>query len=166
MSVDVGVLAAQRLRAAMEAKDHAAVMSLLAPDAVLHSPILRTKFEGKDALSDLYAGIIEGFTDYRYTHEMEGDGEQLLMFEGTVRGRPLQGVDMIRVNDEGLIVEMTILLRPLSGLIAFLVEVGPLIARRRGRWHALVLRVASPPLPLVAALVDWLAPRVVTTRRR
>lgn len=159
-----GAVARQRLRAAMEAHDHAAVVSLFAPDIVLNSPILGTRFEGREALSDLYAGIIEGFTDYRYTHEMESDGAQLLGFAGTARGRKLEGVDIIRVNDEGQITEMTVMIRPLAGLIAFLVEVGPHIARRRGRWQPLVMKLVSPPLPLLAALVDRLAPRLVRTR--
>jgi hypothetical protein len=156
--------AARRLRAAMEAKDHAAVVALFADDIVLHSPILRTKFEGRQALSDLYAGIIEGFTDYRYTAEYESGDACILEFAGAVRGRPLQGVDIVRVNDAGEIAEMTVMIRPLSGLIGFLVGVGPHIARRRGRWQALVLRIVSPPLPLVAALVDRLSPRLVRTR--
>ena len=157
--------AAQRLRAAMEANDHAAVVSLFAPDIVLNSPILGTRFEGRQALSDLYGGIMEGFTDYRYTGEMESDdGAHVLAFAGTVRGRRVEGIDIVRENEEGQIVEMTVMLRPLSGLIAFLVGVGPHIARRRGRWHALALRLVSPPLPLVAALVDWLSPRLVRIR--
>jgi hypothetical protein len=148
----------------MEAKDHAAVVALFADDIVLNSPIIGTKFEGREALSDLYAGLIEGFTDYRYTGEYESGDVRVLEFAGTVRGRPLQGVDIVRVNDAGQIAEMTVMIRPLSGLIAFLVGVGPHIARRRGRWHALALRLISPPLPLVAALVDRLSPRLVRTR--
>ena len=156
--------AARKLRAAMEAEDHAAVVALFAEDIVLHSPIIGTRFEGKEALSDLYAGIIEGFTDYRYTGEYESGDGNALAFAGTVRGKPLEGVDIVRTNDAGEITEMTVMIRPLSGLIAFLVGVGPHIARRRGRWHALALRLISPPLPLVAALVEWLAPRLVRTR--
>lgn len=161
---DSGMLA-QRLRAAMEAKDHAAVVSLFSPDIVLHSPILGTRFEGAAAVSDLYAGLIEGFTDYRYTRELAGEGEYTLGFEGTVRGKRLEGVDIVRAGDDGLIAEMTIMIRPLSGLIAFLVGIGPHVARRRGRAHALLLRLISPPLPLVAKLVDWVSPKLVTTRR-
>ena len=158
--------AASRLREAMQARDHAAVVALFSPDIVLHSPILGVRFEGKGALSDLYAGIIEGFTDYRYTRELEGQGEHLLGFEGTVRGRRVEGVDIVRTGADGLISEMTIMIRPLSGLIAFLVGIGPLIARRRGRGHELALRVLGAPLPLVAALVDLVSPRLVTLRRR
>ena len=127
-----GVVARQRMRAAMEAHDHAALVSLLAPDVVLHSPIISTAFEGREAVSDLYAAIIERFRDYRYTRELEGDGEQLLEMEGTLRGRRLQGMIALRVDDEGLIDDITILIRPLAGVIAFLVELGPPIARRRG----------------------------------
>ena len=156
---------AQRLRAAMQAKDHAAVVSLFSPGIVLHSPILGTRFEGVGAVSDLYEGIMEGFTDYRYTRELAGDGEYTLGFEGTVRGRRLEGVDIVRAGDDGLIAEMTIMIRPLGGLIAFLVEIGPHVARRRGRAHALVMRLMGPPLPLIAKLVDWVAPKLVTIRR-
>ena len=156
--------AAQRLRAAMEAGDHAAVVALFADDVVLHSPILQTRFEGREALSDLYAGIMEGFTDYRYTDEYQSGDAHVLSFAGTVRGRPLQGIDIVRVDEAGQITDMTVMIRPLSGLIAFLVGVGPHIARRRGRWHALALRIVSPPLPLVAALVERLSPRLVRTR--
>jgi hypothetical protein len=163
---DPGVIAMQRLRAAMEARDHAAVVSLLAPGVVLNSPIIgRAAFEGRQAASELYSAIIEGFADFRYTREMTGDGEQLLAFEGTLRGTRLEGVDIIRVDEDGLIAEMTVMIRPLAGVIAFLVEIGPLVARRQSRWRSLVLRLVGPPLPLVAALVEWLSPRVVKMRQ-
>lgn len=157
---------ARRLRAAMTAKDHAAVVSLFSPDIVLHSPILGTRFEGAEAVGELYEGLMEGFTDYRYTRELAGEDEYTLGFEGTVRGRRLEGVDIVRAGDDGLIAEMTIMIRPLAGLIAFLVEIGPHVARRRGRGHALVMRLIGPPLPLIARLVEWVAPKLVNVGRR
>lgn len=167
MTDDPAVLARQRLRAAMEARDHAAVISLLAPDVVVWSPIIgMSRFQGREAVSDLYAAIIEGFADYRYVAEMEGDGRQLLMFEGTLRGKRLQGVDALTVDAEGRIAEMTVMIRPLAGLIAFLVEIGPLIAERRSRARAFVMRLIGPPLPLVAAMVERLAPRLINLGRR
>lgn len=167
MSDDPAVLARRRLRAAMEARDHAAVVSLLAPGIVLHSPIIgMSHFRGRDSVADLYEAIIEGFADYRYIAEMEGDGQQLLMFTGTLRGKRLDGVDALRVDDEGLITEMTVMIRPLAGVIAFLVEIGPLVARRRSRGRELFMRLIGPPLPLVAALVERLAPRLIDLGRR
>lgn len=162
MSDDAAVLARRRLRAAMEAHDHGAVVSLLAPDIVVHSPIIgMSHFRGRESVSLLYEAIIEGFADYRYVAEMEGDGRQLLMFTGTLRGTRLDGIDALRVNDEGLIEEMTVMIRPLAGVIAFLVEIGPLVARRRSRGRELFLRVIGPPLPLIAALVERLSPRLI-----
>lgn len=162
MANDAGVIARQRLRAAMEARDHAAVVALFAPDIVVRSPIIgMSHFSGVAAVSDLYAAIIEGFADYRYTAEMEGDGQQLLMFAGTLRGKHLEGVDALRVDAEGRITEMTVMIRPLAGLIAFLVELGPLIAKRRSRGRALVMRLIGPPLPLIAAMVERVAPRLI-----
>ena len=167
MADDPGVRARRALRAAMEARDHAAVVALLAPDIVVRSPIIgMSRFRGREAVSDLYAAIIEGFADYRYVAELEGDGQQLLMFEGTLRGRRMEGVDMLRVDDQGRIVEMTVMFRPLSGLIGFLVVIGPLIAKRRGRGRELAMRLISAPLPLVATLVERLGPRLINTGGR
>lgn len=164
MSDDAGVLARRRMRAAMEAHDSQALTALMAPDVVLRSPIINTPFEGREAVSELYATIIERFTTYRYTHELEGDGVQMLLASGKLRGVDLTTVVALRVNADGLIEEFTIVIRPLAGVIAFLVELGPPIARRRGRWHALALRLISPPLPLIAKLVDLLAPRLIKLR--
>ena len=165
MANEAGRAARDRMRAALEAKDHAALDSLLAPGVVLHSPIISTPFEGKEAVSELYAEVIASYTDYRFVHELEGaDGRQHLMAEGTLRGRQLETVVSIEVDDEGLIDDITVLIRPLAGVIAFLVVLGPPLARRRGRLHALAIRLISPPLPLVAALVEWLAPKLVRTR--
>jgi hypothetical protein len=167
MTDEAGVRARRGLRAAMEARDHAAVVELLAPDIVVKSPIIgMSRFRGREAVSDLYAAIIEGFADYRYVAELEGDGQQLLMFEGTLRGRRMEGVDMLRVDDQGRIVEMTVMFRPLSGLIGFLVVIGPLIAKRRGRGRELAMRLISAPLPLVATLVERLGPRLINTGGR
>jgi hypothetical protein len=152
------------MRAAMEAKDTAALAELFAPDVVLHSPIIGTAFEGREAVSAAYGAIIENYTDYRYTGELEGDGVQMLMAEGTLRGVDLQTAIALRVNADGLIDDVAVIVRPLAGVLAFLVAVGPPIAERRGPLQALVLRLVSPPLPLTAKLIDFVAPRLAKLR--
>ena len=165
MEASQAIDAASRMRAALEAKDPAALEALLAPDVVLHSPIISTAFEGKPAVSELYAEIIAGYRDYRFIAQLEGDdGRRHLVAEGTLRGRRLETVVAVRENGDGLIDDITVLIRPLAGVIAFLVALGPPLARRRGRLHAIAIRLISPPLPLVAALVEWLAPKLVRTR--
>lgn len=170
MADDPGVLARKGLHEAFETRDHAAAVALFAPGVVLNSPILGTRFEGIEAVGDLYAGIIDALGegrlgDYRITRStaLEG-GEQLLGFRATARGTRMEGADIIRVDEQGRVVEMTVWIRPLGGLIAFLVDVGPLIARRKGRFHELALRVIGAPLPLIAWAVNRVAPQLVTLR--
>lgn len=160
-----GATARQRMRAALEARDHAAFESLLAPNVVLHSPIIGSAFEGRAAVSDLYAVVIDRIRDYRYTREFEANGEQFLMVEGTLRGVRFEDMIILRVDDEGLIEDITLIIRPLAGVIAFLVTLGGPLARRKSRLHGIAMRLAGAPLPLVGKLVEWLAPKMVALRR-
>jgi hypothetical protein len=164
MNNETAVQARREMRAAMEAKDHAALNELLAPDVVLHSPIIRTAFEGREAVSGVYAAIIENFPDHRYTGELEGDGVQMLMAKGTLRGVDVQTAAALRVNADGLIDDVAVIVRPLAGVVAFVAALGPSLAERRGRAQALVMRLVSPALPQIAKLLDLMAPRLLKLR--
>ena len=155
---------AKSVAAAMEARDHGAVVAHLAPDVTLRSPIIRTRFEGREALSEAYAEIIAAMDDYRCTALLEGDGIQQIEFEMRMGGREFSGVDMIRLDEQGRIVEMTVMLRPLVGLLAFTATIGPRLARRKGGWQGVLMTVLSKPLPLLGVAVDLLAPRLTRLR--
>jgi hypothetical protein len=153
----------RRMRAAMEAHDHAAAVSLLAPDVVLRSPIIRTRFEGREAVSALLAAVIAEFHDPVYT----GDGEvgelQVLHFTARVRGLEVNGVDAMGLNADGLVDHITVYIRPMVGLAAVMAVLGPRLARGpvRGRITQLL---AVPLLGLLRA-VEPLIPRLVWLRR-
>ena len=94
----------QRFRAAVETGDHAAAVATFAPDVVLRSPIINGQFEGRQAVGDLMAAVIEIFEDLRYTAEAaDRDGIQILAFSARVRGRDIDAVDLLRVDEEGQI---------------------------------------------------------------
>jgi SnoaL-like protein len=156
----------RRLRAAMEAGDHAAVVQLLAPDVIVRSPIIGSAFEGADAVGNLFAAIIDIFEGLEYTGEAEADGLQVLVFRARVRDRTLEGVDLIRVDADGRIAEMTVLMRPMTDLALLANELGPRLARRRGRLRTFLMRVLGPPVPLVLSLVERLSPRLIFLRGR
>jgi SnoaL-like domain len=159
-----GAIARRELRAAMEARDHGRVEALLAEDVALWSPIIGYSFDGKQAVSALYAAVIESFERYHYTHELGSGDEQLLAFRGTVRGREMDGCDLIRVNDDGLIAEIIVFVRPMAGIATLARELGPRLARRRGRLAWLAMRLLTPPLPLLLRMVDAIAPRLIPLR--
>lgn len=111
-------------RAGVEAKDLGAVGDALAPGVVLHSPITFKPFEGKEAVSTLLGIVGATFEDFRYVNELDGDGVKALVFEARVGDRQLQGLDLLRFDEQGLVVDITVMVRPLSGAMALAEAVG------------------------------------------
>jgi len=124
---------ANAFRSAVEATDLEAMMATFAEDAVLHSPVTFKPFEGRAAIRQLLAILFEVFESFRYTDELEAeDGTRALVFAARVGDRELQGLDLIRFDDAGLICDLTVMVRPRSALEALLAEVGPRLAGSRG----------------------------------
>jgi hypothetical protein len=46
------------------------------------------------------------------------DDRQVLVFEARVADRKVHGVVILRLDGEGLVAELTVMLRPMSGVIA------------------------------------------------
>lgn len=115
-----------RYRAAVERRDLAAVGDLLAPQIVFHSPVTFHPFLGRDTVTRLLAEVIQVFEDFRFTDELEMDGAHALIFRATVAGsgREIEGIDLLRFDEQGLIVDFTVMLRPLSALVPFAQAMG------------------------------------------
>ena len=111
-------------RAAVEAGDHAGMVATLAPEPVLRSPVTFKPFEGREAVSRLFGILLEVFEGFRYTDAFEADGRAALIFEARVGDRELQGLDLFRFDGDGKIVELTVMVRPASGLMALGEAVG------------------------------------------
>jgi len=118
------VSAAAAFRAAVERMDLEAVRELLAPDIVFHSPVTFHPFIGRDTVLALLGLVAQTFEDFRYTDELVADGAHALIFKASVAGKELEGIDLLRFDDQGLIADFTVMLRPLSGLIPFAQAMG------------------------------------------
>lgn len=114
-------------RGAVERRDHAAMVATLADDVVLWSPLSFRPFEGRDSVARLLEVLLnEVFVDFRYTDELHSDdGTHGLIFRARVGEREVQGLDLLRCNDDGLISDFTVMVRPASGLEALGAAVGP-----------------------------------------
>jgi hypothetical protein len=113
-------------RAAVEARDLDALAGTLAPDVVLHSPVTFRPYTGCEAVGKLLCLIAETFEDMRYTDELRGrDGVEVLVFHARVGDREIEGVDILRPGPDGLIADLTAVIRPLSGLTALAEAIGP-----------------------------------------
>ncbi|WP_035844805.1 nuclear transport factor 2 family protein [Kitasatospora azatica] len=104
-------------RAAVEARDHAAITDLLADDVVFTSPVVYRPYAGKAITAAILGGALRVFEDFRYVREIVGaDGrDHALVFTATVGGREVNGCDFLHFDEAGRIDEFTVMVRPLSG---------------------------------------------------
>jgi hypothetical protein len=111
-------------RAAAEAKDFKAAEGLFSEDVVFRSPFVFRPYPGLDALRFILTNVAEIFEDFVYIEHVENGDTAVLMFEARVGDRKLQGVDILKFGDDGLIDEMTVMVRPMTGLQAVADEMG------------------------------------------
>jgi len=91
---------------------------LIADDAVFHSPVVHTPQAGKDkVLSYLTAaGKVLGNDAFRYVRELVDGPEALLEFVTEIDGIAINGIDLIRFDLEGRIIDFKVMVRPLKAI--------------------------------------------------
>ncbi|MEA2423297.1 MAG: hypothetical protein QOF55_2396 [Thermoleophilaceae bacterium] len=122
-----------RFRDAALAGDHSAMVDALAPEVVFNSPVAFLPFEGRDAVGQVLGAVMETFEDFRYTDELAGATAHALVFSARVGEKKVQGIDLLRFDDDGRIRDFTVLVRPLSATIALAEAMGPKVAHLKGR---------------------------------
>ncbi len=116
-------------RKAVEARNFDDLTAAFAEDAVLHSPITFKPFEGREAIAQLLAILLEVFDEFDYTDELTGeDGTLGLVFRARVGDRDAEGIDIVRFDAEGLVRDLTVMVRPRSASEALLAAVGSRLA--------------------------------------
>jgi len=99
-------------------QDPSGLDALLADDAVFYSPVVHTPQRGKKlAVLYLSAAFHVFFNpSFRYVREIAGASDAMLEFETEIDGVLVNGVDLIKWNDAGQIVEFKVMLRPLKAI--------------------------------------------------
>jgi hypothetical protein len=116
-------------KSAVEAGDIEAAIACLAPDVTFNSPVAHTPFEGADAVGGVLRAVFETFEDFEYTDELDQGDTRALVFRARVGDKQLQGLDLLRMNADGLIEDFTVMVRPASGLMALGAAMGPKVAQ-------------------------------------
>lgn len=101
-------------RAAVESRDLEAIGALLADDVTFRSPVAHKPYEGKKITAAILANVIEVFEDFRYIRELADDTGHALVFEAKVDGLQLTGCDFLVLDDNGLITDFMVMVRPLK----------------------------------------------------
>ncbi|HTN49002.1 MAG TPA: nuclear transport factor 2 family protein [Burkholderiaceae bacterium] len=99
-------------------RDGTTLAGLLAEDVVFHSPVVHTPQRGRPIVMKILAAAVEvlGNPTFRYVREFRGTDEVVLEFDVTIDGIEVNGVDMIRWDASGRIVDFKVLLRPLQAI--------------------------------------------------
>ncbi|HEY6555517.1 MAG TPA: nuclear transport factor 2 family protein, partial [Vicinamibacteria bacterium] len=92
--------------------------SLLSEKVVFHSPVVHTPQVGKAITRQYLAAAFQVFGNesFRYLREIAGDRDAVLEFQVEIEGVSVNGVDMIKWDEAGQIVELKVMLRPLKAV--------------------------------------------------
>ena len=103
-------------RKAVEARDPDAMAATLAENVVFRSPVAFRPYPGKAITAAILRGVLRVFEDFRYVRELSrGEGrDHALVFEARIGDARVEGCDFLHFDDDGLIDEFTVMVRPLS----------------------------------------------------
>ena len=112
--------------------DLSSLSSILHKDAVFRSPVAHTPYPGAAVVALILNTVSQVFTEFEYLRELATeDGVRVVLeFGAQVNGKQLKGIDMIRFDETGKIVEFEVMIRPLNALQALAEE----MASRLGQY--------------------------------
>jgi hypothetical protein len=91
---------------------------LLAEDVVFRSPFLWRPYQGRYPAFVILSTVSDVFRDFSYHRELVVSNTWAREFGATVGELSVKGIDLIELNDEGLIKEFEVFVRPANGLLA------------------------------------------------
>ncbi len=116
-------------------RDASGLGELLADDVVFYSPVVHTPQIGKQITTMYLTAALRVFGNdsFRYAREVVGESDAVLEFETEIDGIIVNGVDMIRWNGDGKIIEFKVMLRPLKAVNIIHQKMGEMLIRNSHR---------------------------------
>lgn len=104
--------------ALVESRNAKGLNALLAENVVFHSPVVHTPQVGRTITAQYLGAAFHVFFNetFKYIREITGPNDAALEFEVEIDGILVNGIDMLKWNDEGQIVEFKVLIRPLKAI--------------------------------------------------
>ncbi|MEI2784520.1 MAG: nuclear transport factor 2 family protein [Candidatus Nanopelagicales bacterium] len=121
----------QRWHEVVRTRNPAMLNQILADDAVFHSPIVFRPQQGKDLVALYLTGAMHVIANetFRYVREVVDGRVAVLEFETEIDGVHVNGVDMITWNEQGLITDFKVMLRPLKAIMIVQQRMAELLER-------------------------------------
>ncbi|MDM0070194.1 nuclear transport factor 2 family protein [Variovorax sp. J31P207] len=101
-------------------RDLSQLATIVHPDASFRSPMAFNAYAPAEAVLLVLGTVIDVFEDFAYHRELASDDglNVVLEFSARVGDKKLKGIDLVRFDEDGKIVEFEVMVRPLSGLQA------------------------------------------------
>ena len=114
----------------IDTKDTTILIELLHLDVVFRSPMAHRPYAGAFAVALILQTVITIFENFTYHRSFASDDglEIVLEFSALVDGKSLKGIDMIRFNQDGKIVDFEVMVRPFNALAALGKAMGERVA--------------------------------------
>ena len=121
----------ERWYAYIKSPDHAVLHAMLHPDVVFESPVVHSPQRGRDTTFKYLASAdkVLGGPGFVYTGEWTSPDGAVLEFETVIDGIKVNGIDMIRWNNEGQIVHFKVMVRPLKAIQMVHAMMGEMLAK-------------------------------------
>jgi len=103
---------------AMERKDLDAMLSHMSDDITLNTPLAAQPLHGKAAVRPVVQALLGVVDTFEFREIMQGPNHVSSFFRVSAGSSELDAMDYWRLNDAGLIQEMTVLWRPLPAIAA------------------------------------------------
>ncbi|MEQ1121604.1 nuclear transport factor 2 family protein [Acinetobacter seifertii] len=115
----------------IQSNDLSNLNDLLADEVVFRSPVAHKPYEGRQVVFFILTNVIQVFENFTYHREFyTEDGENVVLeFSANVGDKSLKGIDMIRFNEHGKIIDFEVMIRSMSGLAALAEQMGIRIAQ-------------------------------------
>ena len=115
----------------VQQRDMAALNTLLDDDVVFHSPVVHMPQRGKAITTRYLTGAMQVLNNasFRYVREVIGAHDAVLEFSTEIDGIQINGIDLIRWNDAGLITDFKVMVRPLKAVQLLHQQMGAMLDR-------------------------------------
>ena len=112
-------------------RDMSILNELLADDIVFRSPVAFNPYPGKPVVLFILSNVIQIFENFTYHREFytEDGLNVVLEFSANIGDKKLKGIDMIRFNEDGQMVDFEVMIRPKSGIEALATLMGQRMAQ-------------------------------------
>ena len=109
-------------------KDLDALSRILADDVSIGAPPYWARMQGRDLVHHLLGLIVNTIEGFTYRREWQKGNELALEFTGRIGEFELQGIDLISLDDRGLIQNLDVLIRPANAIDLLRETIAPQMA--------------------------------------